>query len=266
MLLNDRQKREQEYYNQYADRYQIDHQIDLSPVVSKKKRPWNSYWAVYEIASYLFKPNYCMLDFGSGPGENALRFSKIGYSVDGFDISEMNVALSKELAKKYGVEDKMHFQVAAAEKLPYHDETFEFIAGIDILHHVDIKLAVTECKRILKPGGVAVFREPLEVPLWDTIRNTALIKLFAPKEKSFENHITEDERKLNQDDIATIQSIFPNTVMKKYCLFSRFDKFYREGSDPQPSKLEQLDHVLFAFFPFLKGLGGVVVFVLKKDS
>jgi ubiquinone/menaquinone biosynthesis C-methylase UbiE len=265
MLLNERQKREQDYYNQYADRFDIDQQIDFSPVVSQKKRPWNSYWTVYEIASYLFKPNHRLLDFGSGPGDNALRFSKIGYFVEGFDISETNVALSKKLAKKNGVEERMHFQVSAAEKLPFTDDTFDFIAGIDILHHVDIKLAVTECKRVLRPGGVAVFREPLEVPFLDNIRNTALLKMIAPKEKSFENHITEDERKLNQEDIATIQSIFPSAVLKKYSLLSRFDKFYREGRNPRPSLLEQLDHVLFAFFPFLRRLGGVVIFVLKKD-
>jgi ubiquinone/menaquinone biosynthesis C-methylase UbiE len=265
MLLSERQKREKEFYDQYADRFNIHQEIDLSPVISKQRRPWNSYWAVYETASQLFKSNHRMLDFGSGPGDNAIRFAKIGYYVEGFDISETNIALSRELAAKNGIANKVQFQLSPAEKLPYTNNLFDFIAGIDILHHVDITLAITECKRVLKPGGVAVFREPLEVPLLDQIRNTKLIRLFAPKGKSFEHHITEDERKLNQADIDTIVSIFPNTTIKKYSLFSRFDKFFREGSNPRPSLLEQLDHVLFAFFPFLKRLGGVVILVLKKD-
>lgn len=265
MLLSERQRREKDYYDQYADRFNVEQEIDFSPVVSNQRRPWNSYWNVYEIAAQLYKPNHRMLDFGSGPGDNALRFSKIGYYVEGFDISETNVALSTRLAKKNGVADKVQFQVSPAEKLPFTNNLFDFIAGIDILHHVDIKLAVAECKRVLKPGGIAVFREPIEVPFLDQIRNTSLVKMIAPKDKSFEHHITEDERKLNQVDIDTILSIFPNATIKKYSLFSRFDKFYREGSNPRPSLLEQLDHVLFAFFPFLKRLGGVVILVLKKD-
>jgi ubiquinone/menaquinone biosynthesis C-methylase UbiE len=149
--------------------------------------------------------------------------------------------------------------------LPYSDNHFDFIAGIDILHHVDIAKSLQECKRVLKPGGIAIFREPLEVPLLDLIRNTWIVKLFAPKKKSFELHITEDERKLNSSDLKMIQTIFPDTTMKRYFLFARFDKFFREGSDPQPSVLEKLDHFLMTKIPLLRHLGGVVIFVLKKD-
>lgn len=263
--LTERQKREKEYYDQYAGSFDLNRKIDFSPVVSTEKRPWNSYWAVYHFAADSFKPNALMLDFGSGPGDNALRFAKIGFKVEGFDISESNVAVSHLVFEKNGFSGKGHFQVAAAEVLPYPDNHFDFIAGIDILHHVDIEKSVAECKRVLNSGGVAVFREPLEVPLLDLIRNTWLVKLFAPKKKSFDLHITEDERKLNQNDIETIQKIFPQAILKRYFLFARFDKFFREGSDPQPSTLEKIDFFLMNKIPALKYLGGVVIFVLKKD-
>lgn len=263
--LTERQKREKDYYDQYSASFNLNRMIDFSPVVSKEKRPWNSYWSVYHLATEYFRPNALMLDFGSGPGDNALRFAKIGYNVEGFDISESNVALSRLVFDKNGFASKGNFQVSAAETLPYPDNHFDFIAGIDILHHVDIAKSITECKRVLKPGGVAVFREPLEVPLLDFIRNTWFVKLFAPKKKSFELHITEDERKLNRTDIEIIRRIFPHAVLKRYFLLARFDKFFREGSDPQPSILEKLDHFLMTKIPALKYLGGVVIFVLKKD-
>ena len=263
--LTDRQKREKEYYDQYAGSFDLNRQIDLSPVLAKEKRPWNSYWSVYHLAAENFKPNHLMLDFGSGPGDNALRFAKIGYKVEGFDISESNVAVSHLIFEKNGLSGQGNFQVAPAETLPYPDNHFDFIAGIDILHHVDIERSISECKRVLKSGGVAIFREPLEVPLLDMIRNTWLVKLFAPKTKSFELHITEDERKLNIADIDMIRTIFPNLVLKRYFLFARFDKFFREGSDPEPSFLEKMDHYLMSKIPALKYLGGVVIFVLKKE-
>lgn len=263
--LTERQKREKEYYDQYAGSFDLNRKIDFSPVISEEKRPWNSYWSVYHLAADFFRPQSLMLDFGSGPGDNALRFAKIGYKIEGFDISESNVAVSRLLFDKNGFNGQGNFQVSSAEHLPYPDNHFDFIAGIDILHHVDIAKSVRECKRVLKTGGIAVFREPLEVPLLDLIRNTWLVKLFAPKKKSFELHITEDERKLNRTDIETIKSIFPNTTLKRYFLLARFDKFFREGSDPQPSRLEKIDYFLMTRIPALKYLGGVVIFVSKKD-
>ena len=90
--------------------------------------------------------------------------------------------------------------------------------------------------------------------------------MFAPTEKSFELHITEDERKLNSKDIAILKNIFPQMEMKKYLFLSRFDKFFRKGSDPQPSLLEKIDHFLINHIPGIKYLGGVVIFILKKQS
>lgn len=265
MELSDRQKREKEYYDQYAVSFDLNRKIDFSPVIAEEKRPWNSYWTVYHLAAENFRPNAMLLDFGSGPGDNAVRFAKIGYNVEGFDISEANVAVSHLMFEKNGFSGRGNFQVAPAEILPYPSNHFDFIAGIDILHHIDIAKSIAECKRVLKPGGVAIFREPLEVPLLDMIRNTWLVKLFAPKEKSFELHITEDERKLNNNDLEVIQTIFPKMEMKRYFLLARFDKFLREGSDPKPSLLEKIDHFLMEKIPALKYLGGVVIFVLKKD-
>lgn len=265
VVLTERQKREKEYYDLYSKSFDINRAVDFSPVSSSEKRPWNSYWSVYHLVQDEFSQGKKLLDFGSGPGDNALRFAHIGYQVEGFDISESNVGISTLLFKKYDLSQSGHFQVSSAESLPYEDETFDVIAGIDILHHVDIELAMKECKRTLKKGGVAVFREPLEVGLIDSVRNTWFVKLFAPKEKSFEHHITEDERKLNMGDVEIIKNIFPGVLTKRYFFLARVDRFYRKGSDPTPSILEKVDSFLFKIFPPLKYLGGVIIFILRKD-
>lgn len=261
--LTARQRREKEYYEQYSQTFDLRREVDFSPVVSGEKRPWNSYWAIYQLAQEEFQAGKRLLDFGSGPGDNALRFAKIGYDVEGFDISEGNVNIANRLFDKYQM--KGQFQVSFAEKLPFNDESFDVIAGIDILHHVDIEKSLIECRRVLKKGGVAIFREPLEVDLVDKVRNTSLVKLVAPKDKSFEHHITEDERKLNSHDLRTIKKVFPNLVTERYFFLARFDRFYRKGSDPAPSILERIDALLFKIFPPLKNLGGVVMLILKKE-
>jgi ubiquinone/menaquinone biosynthesis C-methylase UbiE len=265
--LTARQKREKEYYDQYSQMNNLlDQEIDLSPILKVKakeeRRPWNSYWSIYEFAINFYQEGMSILDFGSGPGENALRLSHIGYQVHGFDISDENIKVAKALFEKHG--RSADFQVATAEALPYGDESIDIIVGIDILHHIDIPVAIKECYRVLKKGGKAYFREPIEVPLLDRIRNTWLVKLIAPKDKSFDNHITHDERKLNALESKLVQETFEVSVTHHFDILSRFDKFIRSGSNPKPSILEKIDHWLMTTFPFMRNLGGTVIYELTK--
>lgn len=265
--LTERQKREKEYYDNYAKTFAPEsRRVDMAPVLGPlngtERRPWNSYWKVYELAVLSSFSGARLLDFGSGPGENALRFSKAGYEVEGFDISEENVKISNKLFELHGALG--HFVVSGAESLPYEDNSFDVVAGIDILHHVDIPLALRECRRVLKKGGKAIFREPIESPLLDGIRNTKPVLALAPKDVSFERHITEDERKLNRKDEEEIAKVFPKIRKHYFCLFSRFDKFYRQGSDPRPSALERFDRFLFRAAPAVASLAGSVVYELEK--
>jgi SAM-dependent methyltransferase len=45
--------------------------------------------------------------------------------------------------------------------LPWPDETFDFVYGNGVLHHVDIDRTVAEARRVLRPGGRCAFIEPL---------------------------------------------------------------------------------------------------------
>ncbi len=272
MALTERQKREKEYYDQYATSFDLNNQIDFSPIDSvlqgRESRPWNSYWAIYQkaIEYYQTSPNDnpTLLDFGTGPGDNALRFQRIGYQIRGFDISENNIEVARQLFLKHGIEQAGEFTVSQAESLPYADESIDIIIGVDILHHVDISASIQECKRILKRGGQAIFREPIEVSFWDKIRNMKLVTTFFPNQVSFENHITEDERKLNVHDLKVISEHFPNITIERFVLFSRFDKLFRKNNDPSPSFLEKLDYYLMKVFPGFKNLGGGAIIILKK--
>ena len=267
--LSERQQREKEYYDQFSSNFDINKKIDMAPIhgpiQATEKRPWNSYWAIYEFAIRDFRKGNIVLDFGSGPGENALRFSEIGYFVEGFDISKNNVFTANKLFQHHRRTDQCNFQVGVAESLKYPNGYFQTIIGIDILHHIDIPTSIKECHRVLQKGGKAYFREPIEIKFLDWIRRTKLVRFFAPVEKSFELHITEDERKLNSKDFQDIKSIFKNIKCHRYLLFSRFDKFFRDGADPKPSILERLDHFLFILIPGLKYLGGVVILELTKE-
>lgn len=271
MTFTERQLREKNYYEQYASLFDFNQEIDFSPVEGplsgRETRPWNSYWRTYEIPVNLIKQKQqtlSLLDFGCGPGENALRFARAGFHVTGFDICEKNIYFCQKLFERNGFLDKGDFSVSAAEILPYADESFDVIVGIDILHHVDIPKAMNEIHRVLKKEGIAIFREPIEAPFFEKIRNSKLVTFFFPKTPSLEAHITQDERKLNKDDLKTITKTFPECHIERQLILSRFDKLIRRSKDKTYSFLELADYYLNKIIPFWGALGGSVVLTLKK--
>jgi ubiquinone/menaquinone biosynthesis C-methylase UbiE len=270
--LSERQLREKEYYEQYAAKFDVGQTIDFSPIegplLGRERRPWNSYWRTYEIPVDYYlnnngNKNFELLDLGCGPGDNSLRFSRIGYKVTGFDISSSNIENCKKLFEKNQCADRGHFLVSIAEKLEFQDASFDIVAGIDILHHVDIPKTMKEVERVLRPGGIAVFREPVEVPFLDWIRNTRLVRFFVPNAASLEAHITEDERKLNEFDFKVINEIFPLMTIERSLILARFDKFIPKNSK-SASLFEKVDYFFTKIIPGFSLLGGGAVIILKK--
>ena len=262
--LTNRQKREQEYYAEYSRRHDIK-EITFDPVLRKESRPWCSYWFVNETMLKEFdQGKRKLLDFGCGNGRSSVRYAKIGYNVWSFDISSENITIGKRLAKKYNFNNKISFDVQAAEHLNYSQDQFDVIVGVDILHHIEIRMAVKECYRILKKGGVAVFREHIEVPIFEKIRNVWIVKVFFPNDKSLDNHITDDEKKLTDADINDIKEIFPDITIHRFVFFSRLNRFIRKVNHRWPSVLEKMDYFIFNHFPFMRKFGGGIVIILKK--
>ena len=255
--VTERQQREREYYDTYGSQRASQVQVDFDPISGTERRPWNPYWRVFELAKERFKPGGRLLDFGCGWGSNTVVFAKIGYTVDGFDISPKNVEATRTLAGRYGLGDRVTAQVSPAETLPYPDKTFDLVVGVDILHHVDIARAIVEVRRVLKVGGTAIFREPLVQPMFDAFRNSPLGQWIAPNKPSFERHITEDERKLNPADMAILRATFPELEIESFRMISRLDVLLPS----QTMRLEKLDRALSAIpgFTWTRGTGIIVM-------
>jgi ubiquinone/menaquinone biosynthesis C-methylase UbiE len=116
-----------------------------------------------DFSGYMDQPSgKRVLDLGCGMGLQALALLRDGASVDGIDISENYVSAAAEAARKAGFPAERHrFQVMDAHALTFEDNRFDLVVGRGILHHLDMTVALAGIKRILKPGGMALFREPL---------------------------------------------------------------------------------------------------------
>src|SRR5262245_16424573 len=99
-----------------------------------------------------------ILDLGCGHGMAAVVLARSGARVTALDLSFGSIAATGRRGWANGV--AISFVQAEGERLPFADESFDRIWGNAILHHLDLRKAVPELRRILRQGGRAVFCEP----------------------------------------------------------------------------------------------------------
>ena len=267
VALSERQKRERAYYEEYAKRATVE--VSFDAVDGREQRPFNPYWHALALArSALRTGSPRMLDVGCGPGEFSVMCARLGFDVYGVDVSSENVRRARELAAKYHFDDRTHFAEGVAEHLDFQNDFFDVVLGIDILHHIDIEPTARELHRVLKPGGVAIFKEPIESPLFEPLRNSRFGIWLAPKEASFERHITQDERKLTARDLERLRRVFSEMNVEHFRVFSRlaplFGRLALQASGA--SRLERVDRWLLAAMPSLRELAGIVVIQARKAA
>jgi ubiquinone/menaquinone biosynthesis C-methylase UbiE len=101
-----------------------------------------------------------VLDAGCGTGRNSLHCARSGASVSAFDIAENAVAIARKRAEEEG----LHIAFAVhdmAEDLPYGDGAFDLVLDItssNSLRSFERAHFLSECRRVLKPGGVLVMK------------------------------------------------------------------------------------------------------------
>ncbi len=87
---------------------------------------------------------------------------RYGVKVIGVDISERMVARAKERAKRKGLEGKVEFRTADAQKLPFKDNLFDAVVSESVIAFVNNKAkAIKEYLRVTKPGGFVGLNECL---------------------------------------------------------------------------------------------------------
>ncbi len=135
-----------------------------------------------------------IVDFGCGSGANSVLLANRGAHVWGIDISEDLLRLAQRRLRVSGREGGATFIAGSAHDMPFHDESIDIVFGIAILHHLDLDLVSREVRRVLKPGGRAIFQEPVRnSPVIRFVRS--LIPYRAPDISPYERPLTDEELK-----------------------------------------------------------------------
>src|SRR5262249_21989251 len=97
-----------------------------------------------------------VLDVGTGPGEPALGIAELLGSegiVIGVDVSPQMVDAAKRAVDRFGVTNA-HFELAAADKLPFPANTFDSVVSRFAVMFFQSPIdGVREMLRVLKPTG-----------------------------------------------------------------------------------------------------------------
>jgi SAM-dependent methyltransferase len=98
-----------------------------------------------------------VLEVGCGAGVDLARFAKGGASVVGVDLSSSAIDLARANFEQQSLAGD--FRVADGEALPFEDNSFDLVFAHGVVQYTaDPKRLVDECRRVLKPGGEAVFQ------------------------------------------------------------------------------------------------------------
>jgi SAM-dependent methyltransferase len=98
-----------------------------------------------------------VLEVGCGAGTDLVRFAKGGALVSGVDLSASAIALAKKNFAQQGLEAEL--READGEHLPFDDNAFDLVYAHGVVQYTPRPQAlVEECRRVLRPGGEAVFQ------------------------------------------------------------------------------------------------------------
>jgi len=149
----------------------------------------------------------CVLEYGCGEGWITRDLVRMGGYVHAFDISPQAAETTRRVLNKSQLLDRCSVDVMPAEQLTYAPETFDVAVGFAIIHHLDLAKALAELHRVLKPGGVAWFAEPLAT--------NPLIQLYRKLTPHFR---TPDEQPLNLRQLPSLLARFNSFEHREYYL------------------------------------------------
>jgi ubiquinone/menaquinone biosynthesis C-methylase UbiE len=146
---------------------------------------------------------------GCGAGIDAVRCAKLGAQVQAFDLSPDMLRLAEESAATEG--EVVEFRCMPAEQLSYAHNTFDVIFVRDLLHHCDVRSCLSELARVAKPGAFVVIDELYTHGALQKLRDSTLgqriYSIVRPLiYKGQTPYITEDERKINEDELDAIRA------------------------------------------------------------
>jgi len=152
----------------------------------------SNYTQKHKRLTYNLIKDKIVLEIGCSSGYDTLNYAKILKKIYACDLSDeaIHKAKSREIINA-------NFICCDAHKLPYDDDSFDYVIVNSLLHHLDLKIIFKEIKRVLTNDGCLIFKEPFGTnPIFNIYRH------FTPDSR------TPDERPFNFKDLKMFSTYF----------------------------------------------------------
>lgn len=155
-----------------------------------------------------------VLDCGAGLGELATWLAIRGAYVTAIDVSPKSLEVLSKRAMHHGVSQNVTSRVLPLEQIDYADASFDMVVGEFVLHHVLLDKCMPQIRRVLRPGGTALFLETSATSkLLMFFRAHIIGHLWLPKYQD------EIEHPLTTRDIDYIDDVFEGRCTVHYFPF-----------------------------------------------
>jgi SAM-dependent methyltransferase len=202
-----------------------------------------------------------ILDVGCGLGYFSVYAAKSGAKVVGIDLRFKMLTAAQSIAEINGIECQYH--QANICRLPFANDSFDIIFGMDILHHLskpDLGRGLSEVHRVLRQQGHALFIEPVE-----NSRMFNFMQNVFPAGRKHSNYYRpsclcfrawaryvaqEDGRDLTSRELVSAGAPFRKVSVRSFGLLNRLDRFF---TDKRLIFLMHVaDHYILRLLPVLK--------------
>jgi SAM-dependent methyltransferase/O-antigen/teichoic acid export membrane protein len=123
-----------------------------------------------------------VLDLGAGFGALSLYFAHLGAEVVAVDPNEQRMRVAEAIARRH--ELALSIAAAHAQSLPFPDASFDVVVANNSLCYIVGKQsheeAMREIRRVLRPGGWVVMRNPNRLHPRDQFTRLPLLPLLPP--------------------------------------------------------------------------------------
>lgn len=144
-----------EYFDQDATGYRqaYDRAGDARGEIFRQRRA--------QVLELLQPPAGRVLDIGSGPGVFTLALLALGADCWVVDLAPRMIAEARALLATHPQADRVHYDVADVERLPFADGSFDTTLCVGVVQYLDaIERAVGELARVTRPGGQVIVSFP----------------------------------------------------------------------------------------------------------
>jgi SAM-dependent methyltransferase len=175
--------------------------------------------------------NKRILEIGCGTGISTALLAKNGAHVYSFDISPTSVTVAYKRAQIN-------------------------VYGRAILHHLNVGMSSPELLRVLKPGGKALFVEPLGMnPLLNYIRDHVPYP---------EKNPVGDDRPLHYDEINAWGKSYSQFWYKEVHFLGMIERAFGNTRKVRINILHKIDNLILKLFPFMgRFYRYVVIYMIK---